>query len=320
MEPFEIAIIGAVLLVFTAVSRRFEPLPITMPIVFVGAGAALSATGVVEVASELDAVGLLAEITLAVILFSDSTRLSLPRLRQYAGFPARLLTVGLPLTVALGTVVNLLLFGDWPVAEALLLAAVLAPTNAALGSAVVMDPAVPARDRMALNVESGLNDGLVVPVVAVATSLVIDMQRSITSWIGFVAQQIGYGTAIGLTIGLGGITLLRHARNAGWSDGRYEQIANGNGFIAAFVGGLAFGSGGIGTVRHRDAAGDSTTPSSGSSRCSWRSSVRDATAGRSSSSGGSVPGAWRRSSSRSCCSSNSTSCPSAPIDSSGPSH
>ncbi len=265
VEPFEIAIIGVVLFAFTAVSKRFNSTPITMPIVFVSAGAALSATGVIEVSAELDAIGLLAEVTLAVILFSDSTRLSLPRLGQNLGFPIRLLAIGLPLTVIFGTGVNLLLFPDWPLAEALLLAAILAPTDAALGSAVVSDLAVPARERLALNVESGLNDGLVVPVVAVATSLVVDMGQPVTSWIGFVARQIGYGAAIGLVAGFAGITVLRRSRAAGWSDGRYEQIATfgvpivsftvataagGNGFIAAFVAGLAFGSGGLESVRH----------------------------------------------------------------------
>jgi len=260
VEPFEIAVIGVVLLAYSAASRRLMSSPITMPIVFVAAGAALSATGVVEVAQELEAIALLAEVALAVILFSDSTRLSIPKLRLNVGYPTRLLSVGLPLTVLLGTGVNMLLFGDWPPAEALLLAAILAPTDAALGQAVVSDPAVPARERLALNVESGLNDGLVVPVVAVATSLVIDMQRSVGSWFAFVGQQIGLGAAIGLITGIGGITLLRRTHAAGWSDGRYEQIATfglpimaltvadaagGNGFIAAFVGGLAFGSGGL---------------------------------------------------------------------------
>ena len=106
-----------------------------------------------------------------------------------------------------------------------------------------------------------------VPVVAVATSLVVDMEQSIASWVGFVAEQIGFGAAIGLTLGLGGITLLRRAQAAGWSDSRYEQIAtfglpvmaftvaaasNGNGFIAAFVAGLAFGSGGLDSLRRGD--------------------------------------------------------------------
>ncbi len=267
MESAEIAIIAIVLLGFTTVSRRLDASPITMPMVFVAAGAALSATGIVEVAPELDAIGLLAEVTLAVILFSDATRLSLPRLRQTFSLPARLLGVGLPLTVLLGTGLNLVIFPGWPVAQALLLAAILAPTDAALGSAVVSNPDVPARDRLALNVESGLNDGLVVPVVAVATSIVVDMERSSGSWVGFVTQQIGYGMAIGLVLGLLGITVLRTARQSGWSDGRYEQIAtfglpimaftlattwSGNGFIAAFIAGLAFGSGGFARDRTND--------------------------------------------------------------------
>ena len=260
MEPAEIAIIAAVLLGFTAVSRRLDSSPITMPMVFVAAGAVLSATGVVEVAEELEAISLIAEVTLAVILFSDATRLSLPRLRQAAALPARLLGIGLPLTVLLGLALNLVIFPGWPVAQALLLAAILAPTDAALGTAVVSNPDVPARDRLALNVESGLNDGLVVPVVAVAASIVVEMEQSFSSWSGFVAQQLGLGVVIGLGVGLVGITVLRTTRNAGWSDGRYEQIAtfglpilaftfaaasSGNGFIAAFIAGLAFGSGGF---------------------------------------------------------------------------
>lgn len=267
MEPAEIAIIAIVLLAFTAVSRRLDASPITMPMVFVAAGALLSASGIVGVAPELDAIALLAEVTLAVILFSDATRLSLPRLRQSLELPARLLGIGLPLTVLLGMGLNLVIFPGWPVAQALLLAAILAPTDAALGSAVVSNPDVPARDRLALNVESGLNDGLVVPVVAVATSIVVDMQQSSGSWVGFVTQQIGLGTAIGLVLGLLGITVLRTTRHAGWSDGRYEQIAtfglpimaftlatawSGNGFIAAFVAGLAFGSGGFARNRTND--------------------------------------------------------------------
>jgi NhaP-type Na+/H+ or K+/H+ antiporter len=111
-----------------------------------------------------------------------------------------------------------------------------------------------------LNVESGLNDGLVVPVVAICTSLLLESSRSTASWIGFVAQQIGFGAFAGALVGFGGIGILRRARSAGWSDARYEQIATfalpvvafcgsaalgGNGFIAAFSAGLAFGSGGL---------------------------------------------------------------------------
>ena len=260
MEPFEIAIIGITLVGFTLISRRSEGWPLTMPMVFVAVGALFSATGIVEVAAELEAVGLLAEVTLAVILFSDATRISLPRLRNQFAVPLRLLGIGLPLTIVAGAIVNRLLFSDWLVAEAVLLAAILAPTDAALGSAVVDDKSVPARDRLALNVESGLNDGLVVPVVALCTSLVLETGRSNGYWVGFVARQIGFGMLCGLVIGGVGITVMRRARSAHWSDGRFEQIAtfglpviaftgavaiDGNGFIAAFVAGLAFGSGGL---------------------------------------------------------------------------
>ena len=260
VEPIEIAIVGVTLLAFSAVSRRLDSSPLTMPMVFVATGAALSALGIVEVGAEMGAVGLLAEVTLAVILFSDANRLSLPRVRRFIAIPGRLLGIGLPLTILAGALVNRLLFDDWPWAQALLLAAVLAPTDAALGSVVLSDESVPARDRLALNVESGLNDGLVVPVVAVCTSLVLESGRSTASWVGFVAQQIGIGALAGALIGFGGIEILRRARAAGWSDGRYEQIATftlpvvafcgaaalgGNGFIAAFGAGLAFGSGGV---------------------------------------------------------------------------
>ena len=260
MEPTEIAIIGVILLAFAAVSRRLDSSPLTMPMVFVATGAAMSALNIVEVGAEIEAVGLLAEITLAVILFSDATRLSLPRIRRFIAIPGRLLGIGLPLTILAGALVNHLLFDDWPWAQALLLAAVLAPTDAALGSAVLSNESVPTRDRLALNVESGLNDGLVVPVVAICTSLLLESSRSTASWIGFVAQQIGFGAFAGALVGFGGIGILRRARSAGWSDARYEQIATfalpvvafcgsaalgGNGFIAAFSAGLAFGSGGL---------------------------------------------------------------------------
>ncbi len=259
MAAWNIVVVGAALVCFAAVSNRLRGTALTMPIVFVGLGALTALTGVVTLSQAVDVVALLAEITLAVIMFSDATRLSLPRLQHTVALPARLLGIGLPLTVAFGSAVALLLFPEWPLAEVVLLAAVLAPTDAALGSAVVADPGVPARDRLALNVESGLNDGLVVPVVAVTVSRVIGESRSVGEWVTFVVSQIGGGIALGLVAGVGGIILLRRAHRASWSDGRYEQIATvalpvvafaaaeavgANGFIAAFVGGLGFGSGG----------------------------------------------------------------------------
>ncbi len=262
MQPAEIAAVGVVVIAFAAVSMRIERWPLTMPMVFVALGFAASATGLVDVSADEGAIALLSELTLAVILFSDAVRIDLRRLRRQLGIPGRLLGIGLPLTILLGALFNSLLFPDLPFVQVALLAAILAPTDAALGAAVVEDEDVPARERLALNVESGVNDGLVVPVVAILTAAVIGETRTSVDWFSFVAQQIGWGVVLGLVVGGGAIAALRGAHMRGWSDARFEQLAtfavpvialfgaqalSGNSFIAAFVAGLAFGSFGSGS-------------------------------------------------------------------------
>lgn len=257
MAPVEIIVVATLIVAFATVSMRIEHWPLTMPMVFVAAGAVTAAFEAIRIDAEIEAIALLAEITLAVILFSDAVRIDLRRLRRHLGLPARLLGIGLPLTIVFGALINALLFPDLPFAQVALLAAVLAPTDAALGSAVVEDEVVPVRDRLALNVESGVNDGLVVPAVAILTAIVIQEQRSTSGWLGFIGSQIGWGIGLGLFVGAAGVYILRAAHHAGWSDGRYEQLATfvlpvialfgaqelqGNSFIAAFVAGLAFGS------------------------------------------------------------------------------
>ncbi len=253
----EVTAVAVVLFGFALVSRRIERWPLTMPMVFVGLGWLTDETDLIEIPTDGEVIALVAEVTLAVILFSDAVRIDPARLRRHLALPARLLLIGLPLTIAFGTLVNVGLFADLAVAQAALLAAILAPTDAALGSAVVEDDVVPARDRLTLNVESGVNDGLVVPVVAVLTAVVVDESRSAGSWAGFVAEQIGFGVLVGVVIGAGAITVLGTVHRRGWSDGRYEQLAtfvvpivalfgasaiDGNSFIAAFVAGLCFGA------------------------------------------------------------------------------
>lgn len=271
MAPVEIIVVATLIVAFAVVSMRIEHWPLTMPMVFVAAGAVTAAFEAIKIDAEIEAIALLAEITLAVILFSDAVRIDLRRLRRHLGLPARLLGIGLPLTIVFGALINALLFPDLPFAQVALLAAVLAPTDAALGSAVVEDEAVPARDRLALNVESGVNDGLVVPAVAILTAIVIEEERSTSGWFGFIARQIGWGVALGLFVGVVGIYVLRAAHHRGWSDGRYEQLATfvlpvialfgaqelqGNSFIAAFVAGLAFGSFGNDSAHTEVAASD----------------------------------------------------------------
>ena len=170
---WQIATLALILLAFAAVSGRIEGTPITGPMLFTAAGLLLGvdALGIVDPSATGEAVKLLAEATLTVVLFSDASRIDLRALRNALGVPARLLGIGLPLTIVLGFVVAVALLGDlrWP--EALVLAIVLAPTDAALGQAVVTSPRLPVGIRQSLNVESGLNDGLCVPLFLVALAI-----------------------------------------------------------------------------------------------------------------------------------------------------
>ena len=212
----------------------------------------------VDLGLEIEAVNLIGEATLGLLLFSDASRIDTRQLRHEFMLPARLLGIGLPLTIALGAVGVRLLIDDIGWTQAALIAAILAPTDAALGQEVVSDPAVPARIRQGLNVESGLNDGMVVPVVALFLALTLepDDSGSASFWGRFVLQQVGLGVLIGIVVGAGGAWLVNRATQADSIDGIYAQLAtlalaiialtaalhfDGNGFIATFVAGLAFG-------------------------------------------------------------------------------
>ena len=120
--------------------------------------------------------------------------------------PLRLLGVGLPLTIALGAVAAAVIFDRLSVEEAMILAIVLAPTDAALGQAVVTEPRVPGRVRQGLNVESGLNDGICVPLLFAAVA-VADVESEISegrSAATLLLEEIGFGVVGGLVGGLAG--------------------------------------------------------------------------------------------------------------------
>jgi sodium/hydrogen antiporter len=253
--------IALVVLAFAAVSRRLEGTAITAAMVFTGMGLLFGSKsfGLVEPNPSGETVKLLAESTLAVVLFGDAARIDLRALREELRVPARLLAVGLPLTIASGFGVALLVFPSlgWP--EALLLAVILAPTDAALGQAVVTLPTLPSRVRQGLNVESGLNDGLCVPVfvvvlaVASAEAGIVSDSHALT----VLVEQIGYGVLFGVAAGAlsAGVVVLAGPRGlvesswlqivpvAGAALGYASAAAvDGSGFIAAFVGGMVFGA------------------------------------------------------------------------------
>jgi sodium/hydrogen antiporter len=252
--------IALALLAFAAVSGRLDGTPITGPMVFTAFGLLVGgdALGLVDPRVSGEAVKLLAESTLALVLFGDAARIDLRALRDEVSLPARLLGIGLPLTLVAGLGVGLVLLGAlaWP--EALLLAVILAPTDAALGQAVVTLPRLPSPVRQGLNVESGLNDGICVPLFFIALALAQADARHISDVTAFrlVAEAIGYGAVGGVLAGTVAAAVVVFGRRHRFVDDVWLQVVpvaaavlaysvadalGGSGFIAAFVGGMIFG-------------------------------------------------------------------------------
>jgi sodium/hydrogen antiporter len=190
-----LATLALALLAFAAISGRIEGTPITSAMVFTGVGLLVGADalGFVEPAPAGETVKLLAEATLTLVLFADASRIDVRLLRGEIGVPARLLGIGLPLTLIAGFAGAIVVLGElaWP--EALVLAVILAPTDAALGQAVVTLPRLPSRIRQGLNVESGLNDGICVPIFFIALAVAQAEAGAIgeAAAARLVAEQIG---------------------------------------------------------------------------------------------------------------------------------
>ncbi len=256
-----LAVVALTLLAFAAISGRIAGTPITAPMVFTAVGLLFGseALGLVELAPAGETVKLLAEATLAMVLFADASRIDLRALRGEVSVPARLLGIGLPLTLLVGFVLALVVFPELLWAEALLLAVILAPTDAALGQAVVTLPRLPSRVRQGLNVESGLNDGICVPLFWIVLAIAQAESGAIGDGaaVRLVLEQIGYGilagvlagvVAAGIVVVAGGRGLVGHSwlqvvplAAAGLAFGIADPIG-GSGFIAAFVGGFVFGA------------------------------------------------------------------------------
>ena len=256
----DLAVLASVIFLFGLVSRRLEGTVLTAPLVFVAAGVILGPAGLALVEFKLDdhSVLLLGEIALAIVLFTDVARTNPSALRQNEVLPLRLLGIGMPLTIALGTFVATLVLTDLTFWEAAIVGTVLAPTDAALGQAVVNNPRVPIRIRQALNVEAGLNDGLSVPFLALFLTLAVAEEelQSASYWIRFALEQVGLGVLVGVGVGLAGGWLVSWASKREWMTESFERLVllalaiiawaladqiGGNGFIAAFVGGLVVG-------------------------------------------------------------------------------
>ena len=276
-----LVIVGLTLLLVAAVSRPLSSTPITPAMVVVAVGVLVGPLVLndLTVPPTSETVRTLAEATLAVVLFSDSSRVNLRALRREASVPVRLLGAGLPLTVVLGGLVAVALFGSFSLSEAFILGVILAPTDAGLGSAVVTDTRLPQVVRQSLNVESGLNDGICVPLLLILLATVSGADGSHP--LRVVVEQIGYGLLGGLAAGALAAAVVILAGGRHLIDDAWRQIipvaaavlgygiANalgGSGFIAAFVGGALFGllagdktAGMMGFTEETGAALDSVT-------------------------------------------------------------
>jgi NhaP-type Na+/H+ or K+/H+ antiporter len=258
-----VAVVALLVLGWALVSGAWARHDVTGPFVFAVAGYLLGNPdwGPLTVDVETASIHTLAEVTLALVLFSDAARVNVAELRRDLAIPTRLLSVGLLLSVVIGGLLADWLFDGFPWALAGFVGAALAPTDAALSVQVINDDRIPGRIRRALNVESGLNDGIATPIVvfmlAVAASQLGIMHETVTFEAGTALRELGGGLLVGMALGIGGAVLLSGAARRGWivtSGARLATLAvavaalatalaiDANGFIAAFVAGIAFGA------------------------------------------------------------------------------
>lgn len=243
------------------VSRRIQGTIITLPMLFVAFGLALSPVGLdlVNLDRHSELVRVVAELTLVLVLASDASRIRVRTLLEFHSIPTRLLSIGLPLMMIVGTVGAAYLFDGLHFWGAAVLAVVLAPTDAGLGQAVVTNTNVPVRIRQALNIESGLNDGLAMPFLLLAMGLLAGSERvmGISDWVWYALISIVVGAAAGLAVGfLGGRIVAWGARSHWMTVGSQKlsgivlailayslaELLGGNGFVAAFCMGITAGN------------------------------------------------------------------------------
>ena len=258
IEPLTLIAVAAV--AYALVSRRLASTVLTAPIFFAAAGfLAGPVFGIVDLAPGDELLSLLLEAALVMVLFADASSLDIRRWTREPSLSGRLLGIGLPLTMIAGAVLAAVVLPGIEIWQAALVGVILAPTDAALGQAVVANPRVPAVVRNALNVESGLNDGLALPFVTIfiTVGIVAGGAETDLEAIEVLALALIGSTAVGLVLGLAGGRLIRLAAERGLADPRWLPIAlvalaagtfsiadsiEASGFLAVWVAGLATGA------------------------------------------------------------------------------
>ena len=257
----ELAIFALFVFCYSVIAGRVERTALSGPIVFVVAGFLMGplVLGWFDGDVSRTELRVLADLTLALILFIDAANADLRVLRRQFRIPTRMLLVGLPGVILLGTVTAAFLFDSLSLFEAAILGTMLAATDAALGKAVVTNEAVPLQIREGLNFESGLNDGLCVPILLVFIALALgsgSQAGGSTLAVQLVLQELGIGLLVGVGLTAAGTWALDWCRHRGWVSEIWKQVTvvalaiacftvaqslHGSGYIAAFTGGLFFG-------------------------------------------------------------------------------
>lgn len=258
-ESLALVALAAVIIGYALLSRRLSTTPISGPMVFVAAGLLLGPTGVdlIRPNEDKELIRVTLEIALVLVLFTDAMTIQSTALRRQDFVPIRLLAFGLPLTMLLGWLVAMVLLPGLAVWEAVLVAVILAPTDASLGLATISNPRVPQLIRQSLNVESGLNDGMALPFFTIALAAAESADLADTGVVEILLRALVLSTLLGTLAGWGAGWLLSRARTHGWVDEAWERIAvvavaigayglaaaaDGSGFISSWVAGLAFGT------------------------------------------------------------------------------
>jgi NhaP-type Na+/H+ or K+/H+ antiporter len=258
-----LAVLALFAFIFSVIAGRVERSTVSGPMIFIAFGLIAGPFGIGFLDMDVTTTELrvIADLTLALVLFIDAANADLSVLRSHAKIPRRMLLIGLPLCIALGIGAGVVIFPSVSLFEICILATMLAATDAALGKGVVSNKAVPARIREGLNAESGLNDGMCVPVLLVFLALATGSAGSAESdgialALQLVAKEIGIGIAVAVVFVVIGVKLVSLCARRGWFTEVWVQLPvvtlalacfaaaqslHGSGYIAAFVGGLLFG-------------------------------------------------------------------------------
>lgn len=259
----ELALLALFVLLYSMVAGRLERSVVSGPIVFVAAGLLMGPLGFGWFDDDVSRVSfrVFADLTLAVILFIDAANADFSILKSQIRIPVRMLLFGLPSIILLGTIIASIIFTELKFFEAAILGTMLAATDAALGKAVITNKDVPARIRESLNLESGLNDGLCVPILFIFLALaegsdVVGNSAGAMFALKLVVEELGVGLIVGLSLSAICVWLLGWSSKQGWVNKVWLQVTvvglavacfsvaqslHGSGYIAAFTGGLYFG-------------------------------------------------------------------------------